>query len=127
LIGFTKEATSNEPITEKYWKLITLEGQQVTMGADQEREIFFMLKNKDKRLTGFGGCNSLNGEYTLEEGNRITFSNVATTLRACAELPVKEHGFLEVFNLADNYTIVGDTLSLKVGRRAPLAVGSANY
>lgn len=119
--------SDSDNITEKYWKLTTLNGKEVTMSKDQEREIFFMLKTKDQRLTGFGGCNSLIGTYTLEDGNRIKFGSVATTMKMCNELPVSESDFLKVFELADNYTIITDKLSLSVGRRAPLAVFEAVY
>ena len=121
------ELIMNRPITEKYWKLITLEGQKIIMAENQEREIFFTLKTDEKRITGFAGCNTLSGSYSLENGNRIRFSNMATTLRACPDVAINESGFLEVFELADNYTIHNDTLSLNVGRRAPLAVFEAVY
>lgn len=121
------EMNQDNEITEKYWKLKTLEGQDVTMADNQEREQFFTLKTDENRVTGFAGCNSITGEYKLEEGNRIRFSNVGTTLKICPDVDVNESEFLEVFNLADNYTINGDVLSLNVGRRAPLAVFEAVY
>lgn len=45
-----------------------------------------------------------------------------STLRACPGVEVDESEFLQVFELADNYALNGDTLMLNVGRRAPLAV-----
>ena len=48
-------------------------------------------------------------------------------MMACPDVAVNEADFLEVFELADNYTIVNDVLSLNVGRRAPLAVFEAVY
>ena len=125
LAQFKKEA--NAPIVEKYWKLKTLEGKDVKMSANQEREIFFTLKSQENRVTGFAGCNSISGEYTLEEGNRIRFSNMATTMMMCPDVDVNESEYLKIFELADNYTINGDILSLNVGRRAPLAVFEAVY
>ena len=38
-------------IRNKYWKLITLEGQAVTMAPGQEREAHFMLRDSS-RVTG---------------------------------------------------------------------------
>lgn len=124
-----KEQNNSEEsmIIEKYWKLKTLEGQEVQMADNQEREIFFTLKTVGNRVTGFSGCNVLSGEYELEEGNRIRFTHMATTLRACPDVKVNESELLNVFNIADNYTINGDVLSLNVGRRAPLAVFEAVY
>lgn len=115
------------PITEKYWKLVTLEGQKVTMAQNQERETYFMLKKDQNQVRGFAGCNTFNGTYMLENGQRIRFSPLAATLKACPDVDVNESEFFKVFDLADNYSIRGDTLSLNVGRRAPLAVFEAVY
>ena len=126
----TKKVTTEvtkDVITEKYWKLKILEGKEVTMKDNQEREIFFTLKNHNNSVTGFAGCNSFSGEFTLESGNRIRFKTLATTMRACPDVDVNEAEFLEIFELADNYTITNDVLSLNVGRRAPLAVFEAVY
>jgi len=132
----TKENNGNKPdktadfdsqIAEKYWKLITLEGQEIKMAEIQEREVYFMLKTTENKVEGFAGCNAFSGSYTLENGNRIRFSSMATTLKACPDVDFNENEFLKVFELADNYTINEDALSLNVGRRAPLAVFKAVY
>lgn len=112
----------NDSIVNKYWKLITLEGKEITMAKNQEREAYFILKPGEKRVTGFSGCNTFSGTFTLEAGWRIRFSQMASTLKACPDVDVNESEFLKVFELADNYTLRNDTLSLNVGRRAPLAV-----
>lgn len=122
-----KKAKMDYTIVEKYWKLKTLEGQPITMKDNQEREIYFTLKSGDNRVVGFAGCNAISGEYTLEKGKRIRFKNMATTMKACPDLDFNEAEFLKVFELADNYTIDGDELSLNVGKRAPLAVFEAVY
>lgn len=127
LAVFKKVEKPTEGITEKYWKLKTLEGKDVKMAKNQEREVFITLNNEDNRVTGFAGCNNLMGTYTLKEGNRIRFSNMATTLMACPDVDFNESEFLKIFELADNYTINGDRLELNVGRRAPLAVFEAVY
>ena len=115
-----------ELIVEKYWKLKILEGEEVKMGENQEREIYFTLKLEDNRVVGFAGCNNIMGSYTLGVGNRIRFSQMATTMMACPDMEIEQE-FLKVFELADNYTIVGDELLLNVGRRAPLAAFEAVY
>ena len=119
--------TKDSSITEKYFKLITLDGKSVTMTENQQREIFFILKSEGNKVNGFAGCNSFSGEYTLEAGNRIRFKNMAVTMMACPDVGVNEAELLEIFELADNYTIVNEVLSLNVGRRAPVAVFEAVY
>lgn len=122
-----KKVVKNNEITEKYWKLKTLEGKDIKMADNQEKEIYFMLKNDDNRVEGFAGCNTLMGSYSLEEGNRIRFSNMGATMMACPDVDVNDQDFLRIFQIVDNYTINGDELSLNVGRRAPLAVFEAVY
>ena len=127
LAVFTMAGATLEPIVEKYWKLKTLEGKDVKMGANQEREVYFTLKANDNRVTGFAGCNTISGTYKLEKGNRIRFSQMAATMMACPDVDFNESEFLKIFSIADNYRITGDKLELNVGRRAPLAVFEAVY
>lgn len=107
-------------IANRKWKLKTLEGKDVS--NDQENEIFFELDSDKKTFHGFAGCNNLSGNYILEKGMRIRFNQVATSMMSCPDGEIKERDVLNVFNLANNYTVDGNTLSLNVGRRAPLAV-----
>lgn len=122
-----KRVVNDEPIVEKYWKLKTLEGKDVKMVENQEKEIYFTLKAEDNRVTGFAGCNTILGSYVLETGNRIRFKNMGSTMMACPDVDFNEADFLKIFQIVDNYTINGDQLSLNVGRRAPLAVFEAVY
>ena len=121
----TENTLDKTDITNTYWKLIRLEGKPETMAQNQERERYFTLKTDQNQVTGFASCNVFNSTYTLEKGNRIRFSPMAATLKACPDVDVNEQEFFEVFALTGNYTIRGDTLSLNVGRRAPLAVFKA--
>lgn len=122
-----KKVEPQDLIVEKYWKLKILEGEEVKMTKNQEREIYFTLKTKENKVIGFAGCNAINGEYVLEEGNRIRFKNMATTLKICPDENINEAEFLKVLELTDNFTINGDILSISVGKRAPLAVFEAVY
>lgn len=127
LAMFTKSKVNENTITEKYWKLITLEGKNVIMAENQEREIYFTLKTQDNRIQGFSGCNSFSGNFTLVKGNRIRFEQIGVTMKMCPDVKVNESEILNVFNSTDNYTITGDTLTLNVGKRAPLATFEAVY
>lgn len=123
---FTKSTIQKVVITEKYWKLKTLDGKPITIADNQEKEAYFMLKTGGN-VKGFAGCNMFNGSYILEKGNRIRFKQMLSTMRSCPDIDVDESEFLKIFELADNYTINGDVLMLNVGRRAPLAVFEAVY
>jgi heat shock protein HslJ len=127
LAVFKKVEKSTTGITEKYWKLKTLEGKDIKMGRNQEKEVYFILKTNESAVTGFAGCNDFFGTYTLEKGNRIRFSEIGSTLKVCPDVDFNESDFFKVFELTDSYKISGDTLELYVGRRAPLAVFEAVY
>lgn len=106
-------------ISEKYWKLVELNGQPVTT-EEGNREAFLILKEKDNRAHGNGGCNTFNGGYELTEGNRIKFTSMATTLMACINMETEQQ-FMKVLEMVDNYNLTETTLILNKARMAPLA------
>lgn len=110
---------SSDPIVNKHWQLIQLEGKPMAQSNDKDRQTWFML-NTDGSVSGNTGCNGLGGTYKLEAGQRIRFSEMLGTLMYCDDVPW-EADYKKVFELADNYTMQRDTLWLNVGRRAPLA------
>ncbi|HLS29693.1 MAG TPA: META domain-containing protein [Flavobacteriaceae bacterium] len=114
-------------ITEKYWKLKTLNGKEVKMEEDQEREVYFILKTDKNELTGFGGCNDLMGVYELKPNNRIEFSSRAGTLKSCPYLNYDEREFLQVFEVAKQYDLKQDSLILKNELGDALATFEAIY
>ena len=106
-------------ITEKYWKLIEVNGKPV--GEAIPRDAFIILKD-DQRVNGNGGCNTLTGTYEIAPGNRIKFSQVASTMMACLNMEIEE-ALKRALEMADNYTLSDDGkfLSLNRARMAPLA------
>lgn len=121
------DKVDNSKIVNRYWKLKILDGRTVKMVENQEKEQYFILRS-DNIITGFAGCNHFNGMYELKEGNRIVFNdNMAVTMMVCPDIDLDERAFLKVFELADYFTIDGDTLILNTGQRAPLAVFEAVY
>lgn len=118
--SMTKETVMDDIITEKYWKLIELNGQPIVK-EESGKEIHIILKNKDSLVTGFGGCNSLSGTYALNKAqSRLKFSGIRATLMACDNMET-EQKFHGVLLKIDNYSLNNDTLSLSKARMAPLA------
>jgi heat shock protein HslJ len=107
-------------ISETYWKLTELMGQPIEKLAEQEQDIYIMLKTEGNRVQGFAGCNNMMGSYEVKEGNRITFSQMASTQKACVSMET-ESAFLKVLETVDNYNINGTILMLNKARMAPLA------
>jgi heat shock protein HslJ len=65
------------------------------------------------KLSGTGGCNQYNAEYTTTASNGITITQPITTLMACAA-PVmqQETQYLALLQQATKYEISGDQLTL---------------
>ncbi len=107
-------------ITDITWRLVEIEGKQISRFDKIKKPIQFRLNSKEKRLNGFAGCNNFWGSYNLLEGNKITFSKMASTLMACPDLPI-ETELYRVFDRTDNFTIKGSFLFLNKAKIAPLA------
>ncbi|HRP54557.1 copper resistance protein NlpE N-terminal domain-containing protein [Agriterribacter sp.] len=105
-------------ITEKYWKLVSLNGEPVKPAG--VREAYIILKQDGNKLTGHGGCNTLNGGYTLVAPDRIRFANISATKMACEALKTEQE-LVQALRSADSFLVKGDTLLLYKGRMAPLA------
>jgi copper homeostasis protein (lipoprotein) len=116
---YTLHKRDDIAITEKYWKLIELNGKPVVV-KEGMREPHLILKS-DGKVNGHGGCNGFFGEYELNEQTmRVHFSKIGSTLMACLE-PTVEDEFHKVLNTVDNFSTDGDNLSLNKARMAPLA------
>jgi heat shock protein HslJ len=109
-------------ITDQNWELVKFGSAPIDQSAAVDQKIHFILNSANNRFSGYSGCNMFSGSYTLEEGNRIRFAQIVSTKKACMELPIDENDFLRVFERVDNYSIQDSTLSLSVGKMAPLAV-----
>jgi copper homeostasis protein (lipoprotein) len=113
-------------ITGKYWRLAELNGKKLVFDENQRSEPHFILNAENSRVNGNGGCNSFNGTYELLPGNRIRLSKMASTMMACINVTYEKE-YLKVLEMADNYTLLGDTLSLNRAKMAPLARFTAVY
>lgn len=127
----TREATSskkskpgmeqmNQSIVGKYWKLVELNGQAIKAPKDADREPHFRLKKSKGTVSGNGGCNGFSGNYMIQEGMRIKFSDLISTMMYCEDAKF-ESDFMKALETADNYSVNGDMLSLNKARMAPLA------
>lgn len=81
------------PVVDQRWNLLLV-------GTDERLEMperpHFVI-DRDGRVSGSDGCNRLTGRAALGENNRIAFSDLATTRRACprAEDAARVTGMLE--------------------------------
>jgi heat shock protein HslJ/uncharacterized lipoprotein NlpE involved in copper resistance len=113
-------ARNQKSILGTKWQLIEMNGKPV-INQDDKSKPFFIQLNKDSRFTAFAGCNSMMGQYELNQTTmQIKFSKVAATLMACQDMKV-EQAFTQVIETVDNYSLSGKSLSLNKAKMAPLA------
>jgi len=111
-------------ITNRYWELIELKGIAVKKDNDAFNKAHMFLKREDEhRVQGNGGCNNFGGSFELMPGDRIKFGAIGATKMACMSERItdQESLFFRALELADSYTLTGDTLQLNKARMAPLA------
>ncbi|MDP2067975.1 MAG: copper resistance protein NlpE N-terminal domain-containing protein [Lutibacter sp.] len=106
-----KKVYLDSTIAEKYWKLIELNGKKIILGKNQNTAPHLTLKNENSRVFGNGGCNTFQGAYELEEGNKIKFSKIGSTKMFCDYMGT-EQALLQVLEKVENYSVENDTVSL---------------
>lgn len=105
-----KSSKQEKEIVEKYWKLKSLAGKEVVMGENQEQEVHFILKDHNKTISGYDGCNSFSGEFEMNDGNQFTTSRMRSTLRICPDSDFDEMKFNSLFIGPVTYEVNGDVL-----------------
>ncbi|HEY9221144.1 MAG TPA: copper resistance protein NlpE N-terminal domain-containing protein [Lutibacter sp.] len=115
-----KKVQFNNEISEKYWKLIELNGNKIILGKNQDIAPHLTLKNENSRVIGNGGCNAFQGTFELTEGNKIKFSKIASTKMFCDYMEM-ETALLNALNRTDNYSVKNDTVTLNNATMLSLA------
>lgn len=114
------EVDIDSSISGVQWQLVELMGMPVEVD-EGKKEPFIFLESESNKFNGFSGCNNFFGTYELnEEQLRISFSKVGATLMACEDMDTQRKMF-QVIEMADNYSIAENQLSLNKARMAPLA------
>ncbi|MBS1775787.1 MAG: META domain-containing protein [Bacteroidetes bacterium] len=122
----TSAHSDSSLLTEKYWKLVELNGTSVAWKEGWVHEPQITFQSSDHRVHGNGGCNTFFGTYQIGSGNSIHLSQMGATMMACPNMET-ETAFLQTLEKVDNYTVIGDTLILNKARMAPLARFIAVY
>jgi heat shock protein HslJ len=101
---------STEPLENTYWMLTQLGDAPVTVVPEQ-RVPYFILNSETRRVIGSGGCNRLMGSYELN-GDHLTFSQMAGTMKACRLGMETDKAFLQALTQVDTWKITGQRLEL---------------
>jgi len=97
-------------LENSYWKLTRLRGDPVVVPQDL-REPHLRLTGREARAEGFGGCNRFFASYLLD-GERIEFSALGSTRKACPPDWSMEPVFFDVLAEVRRWRIVRDHLDL---------------
>ncbi|QPC83898.1 META domain-containing protein [Phototrophicus methaneseepsis] len=70
----------------------------------------------ENQVSGNGGCNSYGGQYRID-GDMITFSEVISTLMACADADItqQEQDYLSALQATTQYAVAEDQLTIWYG------------
>jgi len=113
--GFAPAALAQKPdvnpLAGTSWELDSygVPGSEVTAVAGSTTLNFL----EDGQVGGSGGCNNYGGSYTAGE-NTIAFSQIISTLRACADNAVtrQEQAYFEALGSASSYAVSGSSLAM---------------
>lgn len=98
------------PLANTYWKLVELNGAPIETDPEQRQEVHLRFQPEESRVSGFAGCNNLNGSYQTD-GVSLTFGMFAMTMMACPNLD-QETDFMRSLESVDRFTILGESLVL---------------
>jgi heat shock protein HslJ len=101
------------------WVVVEMKGVPVQQSGGR-RDAHIVFEVVDKRFTGNGGCNQINGNYTLDK-NEIRFTDVIATKMACNDIEF-ENTFLSTLSSIDRYEVNGNDLLLKKRKETVLVL-----
>ena len=111
--------TESAALERTSWRLVSLPGHAPATLAKLERDV--TARFEGGRVTGFAGCNTFTGPYTLKE-NRLSVGVLAGTMMACPEPAMSlERAFHAALAGTFSYAIKGNRLSLTADSGALLA------
>lgn len=101
------------------WVVVELKGVPVQQsGGRRDAHITFDIVQK--RFAGYGGCNPINGGYTLDK-TEIHFTDVVSTKMSCSDIEF-ENTFLATLSSVDHYEARGSDLLLKKKKETMLVL-----
>jgi len=92
------------------WVLVEMKGVPVQQsGGRRDAHIAFDVTTK--RFSGNGGCNQINGGYSVDK-KEIRFTEVLSTKMSCNDIEF-ENTFISILGSIDKYEVKGSDLVLK--------------
>jgi len=109
-VGCTHKLSPDANWSGRRWVLTEMKGVPVQLSGGR-RDAYINFDPVEKRFTGNGGCNQINGNYSLDK-KEVHFGEVLSTKMSCEDIQF-ENTFLSTLNTIDHYEQRGDDLLLK--------------
>lgn len=107
------QTDSPDLLTHIRWELSQTQKEKEVSSTNQNK-IHLLLNSTDNSITGFSGCNSFYGFYSVESESRISFLRISTSNLICSnEDMLYEESFLQKMESVTHYSINGEILTLK--------------
>lgn len=103
-----KDLDGSKALTANSWALKTMKGSPVTPPTAKDLTLLF--DKSGSKISGFGGCNSFFGNYTVDK-DAMTISGLGSTKMACDDMN-PESDYFNLLQKTDKYKIVSNTLTL---------------
>jgi len=109
-----------DPLVGTNWQLTNVGGTPAVEGVKST-----LIVAGDGTVNGNGGCNGYGGSVKID-GDTVSFSQMRSTMMACAEKAMsQEHALHGALEATRSYRIEGQTLSLLDSSGAPVATFEA--
>ena len=101
------------------WVVVEMKGVPVQQsGSRRDAHISFDIATK--RFSGNGGCNQINGNYSVDK-KEIKFTEVLSTKMSCNDIEF-ENTFLTTLSSIDHYEMRGSDMLLKKSKETRLVL-----
>ena len=91
----------NDQLVGAKWHLVSFKGEEIQLKEAKSERAYIEFKD-DMTIIGYTGCNNLQGAFEVDDAQKLKFSNLVNTLRACPEMET-EAEFLKTINAAAAY------------------------
>lgn len=102
-----------EAVLGREWLLVELNGRMAPTAANG-RQASFMLSPDDNAVSGYAGCNTFTGTYTLS-GASLSFGPLAMTRMFCADHQALEDEYVKALAATTGQRMVNGRLELLAG------------
>ena len=101
------------------WVVVEMKGVPVQQSGGR-RDAHISFEVTTKRFSGNGGCNQINGNYSIDK-KMIKFTEVLSTKMSCNDIDF-ENTFLSILSSIDHYEVRGNDLLLKRNKETRLVL-----